>query len=138
MGTRTNYFIQKALDHIYLNTAITNIGDAAGLLPSAAAGNLYVALLDSTGTEVSYTGYQRIAIPRTGSGFARTGNVISNVAQLTFGRSSSGSTFATKGAIYDASTSGNMLHLQELPSQIYTGADHVPIIESGDLTITGE
>lgn len=56
MATRTDYSIQKSLDHLYLNAAWPNIGDAAGLPASAVAGNLYAALLKD-GVEVNYGGY---------------------------------------------------------------------------------
>ena len=136
MATRENYFIQATLDHIYLNTAITNIGDASGLPAAATAGNLYAALLVS-GTEANYGSYARVAIPRTASGFSRASNVVSNVAQITFPKATSGSNTINQVAIYDQSTSGNRLHLQTIDIPIAVTTNIQPIIEIGALTITG-
>jgi len=137
MATRTNYFIQKSLDHIYLNSAITNIGDASGLPAAATAGNLYMALLVS-GTETAYTSYARQPIPRSGSGFVRDANVVSNVAQVNFPKSTgAGETTCNQVAIYDAVSGGNQMHLQTLAYDITTTINHIPIIEAGALTITG-
>jgi hypothetical protein len=133
--TRTEYLIQKTLDHFYLNAAIANIGDANGLPAAATAGNLYAALLVDS-VECSYGSYARVAIPRTASGFSRTNNVMSNVAQLNFPKATSGNNVATKIAIYDAVTGGNQLHVQTLSDPITITTNVQPIIEAGSLTIT--
>lgn len=44
--TRTDAHIQEILDLLYLNQAFAGIGDTNGLQPSAAAGSLYVALIE--------------------------------------------------------------------------------------------
>jgi len=136
MSTRTNYAIEKSLDHLYLNAAWPGIGDAAGLPAAATAGNLYAALLVDA-AECNYGGYARVAIPRSAAGFSRTGNVVSNVAQLNFAKATSGSNVANKIAIYDAETGGNQLHLQEVPNPITITTNVQPIVEAGALTITG-
>lgn len=136
MATRTNYFIQASLDHVYLNQAITNLGDAGGLLPSVSAGNIYVALMTASG-EADYTSYARVAVPRSGSGFTRTGNIMSNVSTITFPKCTGGSNTITKVALYDASTGGNKLHEQTLSDNIPVVTNVQPIIEPGFLTITG-
>lgn len=136
MATRTDYFIQKSLDHVYLNAAITNIGDANGLPASATSGNLYAALLTAS-AEADYGAYARVAIPRTASGFSRTLNVMSNVAAITFAKATSGTNVITKLAIYDASTSGNKLHEETISAPITVTTNVQPIIEAGQLTITG-
>ena len=135
MATRTNYFNQAALDHVYLNAAITNIGDAAGLPAAATAGNLYMALLVS-GTETAYTSYARQPIARV-TEFSRTGNVITNVLQVNFPTSTgAGETTCNQVAIYDRVTGGEQLHLQTLEYTITTTINHKPIIEAETLTIT--
>lgn len=136
MATRTDYFIQKSLDHVYLNAAITNIGDANGLPAAATAGNLYAALLTES-AEADYGAYTRIAIPRTASGFTRALNVMSNVAAVTFAKATSGSNVITKIAIYDRITGGEKLHEQTLSSPITVTTNVQVIIEAGQLTITG-
>lgn len=136
MATRTSYFIQKVLDHIYLNTAITNLGDAAGVLPSTTAGNIYVALM-TDGAEANYTSYARQAIPRTASGFVRSNSIISNVAQINFPKCTGGTNTITKIALYDALSSGNKLHEETITDPIAVSTNVQPIIEAGYLTITG-
>lgn len=62
------------LELLFKNTAWANVGNAAGLQPSGAAGNLYVALHTAdpgeagsqSTNEVSYTGYARVAIAHDG------------------------------------------------------------------------
>jgi hypothetical protein len=135
MATRTDYFIQKVLDHLYLNTAIANIGDVSGLPAAATAGDIYVALL-TAGGEATYTPYTRQTIARSSSGFSRTGNVMTNVANITFPKCTSGSDTITKIALYDGAV-GNKLHEQTLGDPIAVSTNVQPIIEAGELTITG-
>ena len=135
MDTRTDYFKQAVLDHIYLNADIANIGDAAGLQNSVAAGNLYAALFTAS-AEADYTDYARIAIPRTAGGFTRSGNVMSNTAQISFVKASGGTNVITRVAIYDALTDGNQLHIQTLGTPITVTTNIQPIIEAAALTIT--
>lgn len=63
------------LNLILNNAALANIGDASGLQPSAADGNLYLSLHtadptdsgDQESSEITYTSYARVAVARTGS-----------------------------------------------------------------------
>lgn len=86
-------FKNKLAKLLALNEAIAGFGDATGLQPSAADGNLYLRLCTDAvvaddgvlGTEASFTGYTAggIAIARGASGgFAVTDNVISNNAAI--------------------------------------------------------
>src|SRR3972149_7153155 len=76
------------------NTNIANIGDATGLRGSTVAGNSYVSLhTDDPGeagtqatNEISYTGYARVAVARSGAGWTVSGNSVSNAAAVTFGK----------------------------------------------------
>jgi hypothetical protein len=91
-------FETSLLQHIFTNSAITNIGDAGGLLPSSTAGSLYVALYTVTpsdsaqGTECDYVGYSRVAVARSAGGWTVSGNNASNTAAITFGQCLSGAT----------------------------------------------
>lgn len=90
--------------------------------------------------ETAYTNYARQAIPRSASGFSRTANVISNVAQVTFPKAgATGSTGnITKVAIYTALTGGTKLHEHTLVNPFAINANVTqPVIEAGELTITG-
>jgi hypothetical protein len=96
--SKSDTFEAALLDLIFLNTNIANIGDATGLRGSTTAGSLHVALHTAdpgeAGTqstsEISYTGYARVAVARSGSGFTRTGNSISPAANIDFGAMTGG------------------------------------------------
>lgn len=82
---------------LFNNTDAANIGDAAGLQNSAAAGSLYVALHTgdpSAGTQATsaatYTGYARQAVARSGAGWTVTAGAVTNAAAVTFPACSSG------------------------------------------------
>lgn len=89
--SKSDVFEAGLLDLVFKNTAFTLVGDAAGLLPSAAPGSLYLSLHtadpgeggDQTTSESAYTGYARQAVTR-GAGFTRTGSSISPTANVDF------------------------------------------------------
>jgi hypothetical protein len=74
-GDAGNAFLSEILEHILNNEDIPLIGDASGLLQSAADGNLYLNLHtadpgaggDQTTNEATYTGYARLAAVRDGT-----------------------------------------------------------------------
>jgi hypothetical protein len=138
MTTRSDAYIQAELDLVYKNIAFTGIGDANGLPASATAGSLHVALFTAIG-EVAYTGYARKAIARSGSGWSRTNNVVSNVSDLLFTLCPVGTTVqsATKVRIYTDASTGTLLHEVTLVSPIPIQAAQRPVIEAGAITITG-
>jgi len=88
----SNAFETSLLTLIYNNTNIANIGDAAGLRGSVAAGSLYVSLHTAdpgeAGTqatsETAYTNYARVAVARTAAGWTIAGNTVSNAAVVSF------------------------------------------------------
>ena len=96
-----------------------NIGDSSGLQPSAAAGNLYVALFttattvndSSAGTECAYTGYARVAVVRSATGWNVTIGLgqASNAAPITFPPCSAGAETVAYFAIYTALTGGDRI-----------------------------
>ena len=97
----SNAFENDVLLLIFNNTDIANVGDAAGLQNSAAAGSLYVSLHTAdpaeTGTqstnETTYTGYARVAVARSGAGWTVSGTAptqVVNAAIVTFGTSTVG------------------------------------------------
>jgi len=93
--SKGNAFENQLLLLLFNNTAIANIGDAGGLLPSVAPGSFWVRLYtdavvvdDATiGTETSYTGYVAfgVAVARSAGGWTVAGNNASNTAAITFG-----------------------------------------------------
>jgi len=107
------------LNLLFNNVDWANVGDAAGLQNSAAAGNFHVALHssdpgeagDQTTNEISYTGYARVAVARSAGGFTVSGNTVSNTATVQFGECTAGSAIATHFSVGLAATStGDILY----------------------------
>lgn len=77
------------LDHYFLNASIPNVGDVTGLPAAGATADLHVNVYDDeptgAGAILTYTGYAEQTVVRTGAGWSRSGNVISNVAEINFG-----------------------------------------------------
>ena len=139
--SKTNSFETDFLELLFNNTDVINIGDAAGLLGSAAAGSLYIALTTTTptdsaaGTEANYTGYARIAVARSGAGWTVSGNNCSNAAAVTFGENTAGSSTVTHFEIYTAVTSGDRLMYGALDSSLAITSGITPEFAIGDLDI---
>lgn len=92
--SKSNAFETAFLALILQNANIANLGDATGVRGSSSAGSLYFALHTAdpgeagsaqTTSEVSYTGYSRVAVARSGAGFDVTDDVGSPVADVVFG-----------------------------------------------------
>ena len=88
-------FENDLLKLIFTAVAIANIADNAASAPLT---NLYVSLHtadpgeagNQSTSEISYTGYARVAVARSGSGWTVTGNSVSPVAAITFGAMTAG------------------------------------------------
>jgi hypothetical protein len=97
--SKSNSLENIILELLFKNTNGANIGDATGIRGSSTAGSLYIGLHtgdpgeagDQTTNEISYTGYARVAVARSGSGFTVTGNSVSPAANVSFGAMSGGS-----------------------------------------------
>jgi hypothetical protein len=133
------------LDLLFLNTDWANIGDAGGLQNSAAAGSFYIALHtsdpgeagDQTTNEISYTGYARVAVARSGAGFSRSGSTISNVATVQFGECTAGSGTAGYFSIGTApSGAGQIVLSGSLTASRAISAGITPLFSAGNLTAT--
>ena len=94
-----NDFETKLLQLLFNNTALANIGDAAGLVATSTAGStqlsLHTVALGETDTlltanEVAYTGYARPTQARSSAGWTISGNNCSNAALIQFGEMSAG------------------------------------------------
>lgn len=144
-GSLTNAAETALLNHIFTNADWANIGDAAGLQNSSAAGSLYVALYtvapsDSTaGTECDYTDYTRVAVERSAGGWTVSGGNASNTAAVTF--PTAGTTtedVAVAFGILTAAAAGDLLFWGDITTpaagiNINTGI--TPEIAIGDLDI---
>lgn len=107
------------LDLLFLNTDWANIGDAAGLQNSAAAGSLYISLHtgdpgeagDQTTSEAAYTSYARVAVARTGGGWTRSVSTMSNTALVQFPQCTGSSATVTHFAIGTSSSGAGQIIL---------------------------
>lgn len=135
------------LELIFTNVAWPNVGDASGLQPSSAAGNLYVGLHtgdpgetgDQTTSEADYTGYARVAVARSGAGWTVSGNNVSNTAAITFGACSAGSNTITHFSIgTDASGAGNLLASGALSASLAVSAGITPEFAIGELDVNAD
>lgn len=106
---------------------------------SAPPSSWYVALFTSdpsvdSSTEVSGNGYTRQAV----TFLAAIGGVVRNSADLTFGTATSSWGVLTHYAVYDASTSGNLLVYGVLESSYEVETDDQVIIQAGKIQVSLE
>lgn len=135
------------LSLLFNNTAWAGIGDAGGLQPSAAAGNLFIALHTAdpgeTGnqstSEAAYTGYARVSVARSAGGFTVAGNQVSNTATVQFGECTAGSATVTYFSV-GVATSGatDILYRGALSASRAISAGITPLFNSGALTGTAD
>lgn len=131
------------LDLLFLNIDWANVGDAAGLQNSAAAGSFYVALHtadpgeagDQSTSEAAYTGYARVAVARTSGGFTRVGSQVSNTATVQFGECTAGTATVTHFSVGLAPTgTGMILTSAPLNAVRAISAGITPLFNPGTLT----
>lgn len=139
--SKGNTFENDLLKLIFNATAIANVADNAATSPLT---NLYVSLHtadpgeagDQTTSEVSYTGYARVAVARTTGGWTVTNNSVSPVANISFGACTAGTATATHWAIGTASTStGKILYSGTITPNVSIAAGVTPIITTAS-TVT--
>lgn len=135
------------LNLIFANSNWANVGDATGLRGSSTAGSLYISLATAdyteTGTqssnEANYTGYARVAVARSGSGWTVSGNSASNTAPVTFEACTAGSSTVTHfGVGTDSSGTGNLLFSGALTSSLAISNGITPSFAIGALTVTAD
>jgi len=124
--SKSNLHENAYLKLIFQNIAMANIGDSAGIQPSAGSGSLYIALYSTdptdtdSGTEATYTGYARVSIVRSAVGWTVTDNVAYNASEALFPVSTGGVDTLTHFGILTASTGGDLIG-----SGLLTGAIEV-------------
>lgn len=138
--SKSNVFETDLLGLIFNNTAIADIGDAAGLRASTTAGSLYWSLHTAdpgeAGTavtsETAYTGYARVAAARSGAGFTVSGNSVSPPANVDFGEctASPGAAITHFGVVNTASGAGKLLYKGTMTPNITTAVGAVPRIKT--------
>jgi len=115
--SKSNTWETGLLNLVFNNVAFAGLGDAGGLLPSAAGGSLYLSLHtadpgeagDQTTNECAYTGYARLAVVRTSGGWTISGNQASNAALAAFAQCTGGSSTAFFCGIGTASSGAGKL-----------------------------
>jgi hypothetical protein len=126
-GSFSDYLEDKVLKHVFTNTSYTP------------ASTLYVGLFTAApsdtggGTEVSGGSYARTSVSFSVSG---TTTLCTNSAAVEFPSASASWGTVVAIAVFDASTSGNMLAWADLTSSKTIDSGDVFRIATGDLDIT--
>jgi len=142
--SKSNIHETAILKLVFQNIAHANIGNASGLQPSSAAGNLYAALFTASptdtdsGTEANYISYARVAIVRSAAGFTVSGNSCENASTVTFPTSTGGSNTVTHFGIYTALSGGDLIRWGALTSSAAIASGDTPKFEAGNLVATEE
>ena len=125
---------------MFNNTTMTLVGDAAGILQSAAAGSLYFSLHtsdpgeagDQTTNEAAYTSYARVAVARSGAGFTVSTNTVALVANVTFPAGTGGTGTATNWGLGTSSSgAGRLLYKGAISPTIVCGNGVTPQLTAG-------
>lgn len=141
----TNVFENGLLSLIFENANYANVGDATGLRGSSTAGVFYISLHtanpnetgDQTTSETSYTGYARVSVARSTSGWTVSSGVCDNDNVITFGQDTSGTPTITHFGIGSDSTStGNLFFWGALTASLSLAPGVTPSFAAGALDIT--
>lgn len=131
-ASKGDTFENDLLKLIFNATAIANLADNAASSPLT---NLYFSLHiadpgeagTQTTSEATYTGYVRVAVVRTSSGFTVTTNSVSPVATVSFPAGTGGSGTVTHFAVGTlATTAGKLLYSGTVTPNIVTGNGVTP------------
>ncbi len=143
--SKSNDFETDLLLLILNNIAIANLGNAGGVLPSTVAGSVYVALHtadpgeagNQSTSETSYTGYGRVAVVRSASGWTVTGNQAVNAGVVTFGACTVGTPTLTHFSVgYQSAGATKILYKAPLNANLAVAPGITPSFAAGALTIT--
>ncbi len=144
--SKSNTFENDILQLLFNNVDIADIGDAAGIQNSAAAGNLYVALHtadpgeagNATTNETAYTNYARVAVARTVGGWTVVGAAVNNTAQVTFPQCGiTGATITHASITTAASGASKILYSGALSSSLAVANQITPFFAAGTgITVT--
>ena len=121
----TNFLETEILDHVFAGAAYTAPSTKYLALFTGAPGET------GGGTEVSGGGYARQSVA-----FTTSGNTTSNNAAVEYPTATANYGTVTHVAVFDASTSGNMMAYAALSSNKTIETGDVFRVPSGDLDIT--
>ena len=138
--SKSNTFENDLMLLLFNNTAIADIGDAAGLRATTTAGSLWWSLHTAdpgeAGTaitsETAYTGYVRIAGARSGAGFVVTANSVSPGANVDFGEctAAAGGPITHFGIVNTASGAGKLLYSGTVTPNITMAVGVIPRLKT--------
>jgi len=138
--SKSNTFENELLLLIFNNTAIADIGDAAGLRATTTAGSLYWALHtadpgeagSAVTSETAYTGYARVAAARSGAAFTVTDNSVSPAANVDFGEctASAGGPITHFSVVNTASGAGKILYSGTMTPNVTMAVGVIPRIKT--------
>jgi hypothetical protein len=140
----TKAFEKALLKRYFNNTDHANVGDAAGIQNSAAAGSFYISLHTAdpgeagsqTTSEATYTSYARVAVARSGAGWTISGGNASNAAAVNFPAATGGSNTITHFGIgSDSSGAGNLFFKGALTSSLAVSSGITPSFAIGELDV---
>lgn len=140
--SKGNTFENDLMKLVFQGTAIANLADNAASSPIT---NIYISLHtadvgeagNQTSNEATYTGYARVAVERTSSGWTVTNNSVTNAAAITFPQCTGGSNTITHFAVGTASSgSGKVLYKGELTASLAVSNLIIPEFAAGTLTVT--
>ena len=141
----TNAFETSLLGLIVTNVAAANVGDAAGLLPSAAAGAFWISLHtadpgeagDQTTSETAYTNYVRQDEARAAAQWTVTNNTADNDNAIGFPACGvTGATLTNFGLGSANVAAGNLFLKGALTAPLIVSAGVTPSFAAGALDIT--
>lgn len=142
----TNAFETSLLGLIITNVDAANVGDAAGLQNSAAAGVFWISLHTSTGPadagdqttlEAAYGSYARQDEARDTAQWTVTGNTADNDNAIGFPAATSGSETETYFGLGSASSgAGNLFLWGALTASLAVSSGITPSFAAGALDIT--
>lgn len=134
MAGKTDVFENDLLNLIFNGTPIANIADNAASLPLT---TLYLSLHTADPTdaaasgqstsEATYTGYARVAVTRSSAGWTVSGNSVSPVANVEFGKCTAGTATITYAGIGTAASgTGKLLYVGAISPAIAVSAGVIP------------
>jgi hypothetical protein len=141
----TNAFETSLLGLIITNAAALNVGDAGGLLPSAAAGVFWISLCtaspgetgDQTTNETVYTNYARQDEARNTTQWTVTGNTADNDNAVGFPQcGATGATLTDFGLGSASTAAGNLFLFGALTASLVVSNGVTPSFAAGALDIT--
>jgi hypothetical protein len=137
---KSNAFDNSLLKLIFQAIGIANLADNAASSPAA---NLTVALHtadpgaggNQSTNEISYTGYARVNVVRTSSGWTVTGGSVSPVANIDFGTMTAGAGGTVTHASVGTGVSNAMLYSGPVSPNIVVVNGVTPRIAAGSTIV---